>query len=93
MNDNIVVNHSNCTAYGYEGDDLIVARGDGNRLDGGHDDDVIVATGDYNSLMGGNSGEDVSSLAAITIVHMAITEVTTTPLKFIPTRRAARTIR
>lgn len=59
MNDNIVVNHSNCTAYGYEGDDLIVARGDGNRLDGGHDDDVIVATGDYNSLMGGNSGEDV----------------------------------
>lgn len=56
MADNIVIAHSNCQAYGYSGDDFIIAYGDGNYLYGGYDDDTIITTGNNNSLLGGNSG-------------------------------------
>ena len=63
MADNIVINHSDCTAYGYGGEDLIIARGDNNYLSGGDGKDILITTGNNNTLYAGdgswNDGNDI----------------------------------
>ncbi len=58
MADSIVINHSDCRAYGNSGDDLIIVRGNNNSLEGNSDDDTIIITGDYN-IAEGDYGDDI----------------------------------
>ena len=56
MADNIVIAHSNCEVNARYSDDFVIARGDGNYLDGDYGTDTIITTGNSNTLYGGDGG-------------------------------------